>query len=159
VWIAIPLRDVFAVSPMPIPLLPPGTQRTVTYFKRFRMEIDLDYLPAPILAEGYRWVPWDPTLVDLHAEVLFDSFFSCIDAIVFPSLGSGSGCQYLMTEISRKPGFLPEATWLLACADGYCASVQGVRERSGLGAIQNVGVVPNYRGRGLGSALLFQALH
>ena len=47
---------------------------------------------------------------------------------------------------------------MLACADGYCATVQGVRERSGLGAIQNLGVTPLHRGRGLGSALLLQAL-
>src|SRR5262249_9066660 len=40
-----------------------------------------------------------------------------------------------------------------------CGSVQGLRERSGLGAIQNLGVTPAHRGRGLGSALLLQALH
>jgi len=34
-----------------------------------------------------------------------------------------------------------------------------VRERSGLGAIQNLGITPPHRGRGLGRALLLQALH
>jgi hypothetical protein len=141
-------------------LLPPGVIRTTRYYKRFRMEIDLDGLPAvPVLPPDYYWVPWDSSLVELHAEVMFCSFHSGIDALVFPSLSSRSGCQHLMSEISRRPGFLPEATWLLACADGYCGSVQGVRERSGLGAIQNLGVPPLYRNRGLGSALLFQALH
>jgi ribosomal protein S18 acetylase RimI-like enzyme len=33
-----------------------------------------------------------------------------------------------------------------------------VRDRTGLGAIQNLGVVPAHRGRGLGEALLLQAL-
>jgi ribosomal protein S18 acetylase RimI-like enzyme len=37
--------------------------------------------------------------------------------------------------------------------------VQGLQERTGLGAIQNLGVAPAHRGRGLGTALLLQALH
>jgi ribosomal protein S18 acetylase RimI-like enzyme len=68
------------------------------------------------------------------------------------------GCYQLMTEIRRRPGFVPEATWLIGCPSGYCGTVQGVRERTGVGAIQNLGVVPAIRGRGLGTALLLQAL-
>ena len=37
--------------------------------------------------------------------------------------------------------------------------MQGIRERGGLGSIQNLGIVPGWRGRGLGEALLLQALH
>jgi ribosomal protein S18 acetylase RimI-like enzyme len=37
--------------------------------------------------------------------------------------------------------------------------VQGVAERIGFGAIQNLGVVPAQRGIGLGAALLLKALH
>src|SRR5262249_13870611 len=40
----------------------------------------------------------------------------------------------------------------------YCGTVQGVVDRNGLGAIQNLGIVPEYRGRGLGTALMQQAL-
>jgi ribosomal protein S18 acetylase RimI-like enzyme len=48
----------------------------------------------------------------------------------------------------------------LRAPDGSpCGSVQGLRERSGVGAIQNLGIVPAHRGRGLGAALLLQALH
>src|SRR5262249_46233079 len=86
------------------------------------------------------------------------SFHDEIDAVVFPSLSTRHGCYYLMREIRRKAGFRPEATWLVACAGGYCGTVQGVRERSGLGAIQNLGVTPAHRGRGLGTAFLLQPL-
>ena len=55
--------------------------------------------------------------------------------------------------------FTAAATWLIAWEGGYCGTVQGVRERNGMGAIQNLGVVAAHRGRGLGSALLLQALH
>jgi ribosomal protein S18 acetylase RimI-like enzyme len=132
----------------------------ISYFKRFKMEIDLhDAPPIPELGIGYYWVPWDESLVELHAEVKFQCFHDEIDATVFPSLGSRPGCSYLMGEICRKIGFLPEATWLIGCAAGYCGTVQGVRERNGLGAIQNLGVTPAHRGLGLGRALLLRALH
>jgi GNAT superfamily N-acetyltransferase len=133
---------------------------SVTYFKRFKMEIDLRSAPpAPVLPRGYRWVPWDDSLLALHADTKYHSFHGEIDASVFPSLATPQGCFYLMGEIRRRPGFIPEATWLILCAEGGCGTVQGVRERSGLGAIQNLGVVPAHRDRGLGSALLLQALH
>ncbi len=141
-------------------MLPPDDNLGVTYFKRFRMEIELAYAPLPTpLPPGYCWVPWDDTLVAAHADVLCASFHEEIDSVVFPSLSNRQGCHSLMGEIRRKHGFLPGATWLLACADSYCGTIQGVCERSGLGAIQNLGVTPEHRGRGLGTALLLQALH
>jgi ribosomal protein S18 acetylase RimI-like enzyme len=131
----------------------------ITYFKRFRMEIDLyEAPPVPALPEGFFWVPWDDTLVELHAAVKYQSFHDEIDSGVFPSLATRQGCVCLMSEIRRRPGFIPEATWLVACVEGGCGTVQGIRERTGLGAIQNLGVAPLYRGRGLGSALLLKAL-
>jgi ribosomal protein S18 acetylase RimI-like enzyme len=132
---------------------------TVSYFKRYKMEVDLNDLPPPRLAPGFAFVPWNASLLGAHAAVLYDCFAQEIDAVVFPSLGDRTGCGYLMTEICRKGGFLPEATWLLTDAGGPCGTVQGVRERRGLGAIQNLGITPLCRGRGLGAALLLQALH
>ncbi len=132
----------------------------ISYFKRFKMEVDLDLIPAvPPLPPEYAFVPWDEPLLESHAEVKFLCFQDEIDATVFPSLGSRSGCRCLMGEIRRKIGFLPQATWLLAYGDEYCGTVQGVAERGQLGAIQNLGIVPAHRGRGLGRALLLQAMH
>lgn len=132
----------------------------ISYFKRFKMEIDLAELPpVPALPEGFSWLPWDDSLVELHAEVKYQCFQEEIDATVFPSLGNLNGCFQLMNAIRGKHGFLPAATWLMTCPAGYCATVQGIRERTGLGAIQNLGVTPAYRGRGLGLALLLKALH
>jgi ribosomal protein S18 acetylase RimI-like enzyme len=136
-----------------------SAQRPILYFKRFRMEIDLaEAPPVPTLLPGYAWVPWDGQLVAGHAEVKYLSFAEGIDAVVFPNLGSRPGCQHLMGDISQRAGFEPAATWLITCGAGYCGTVQGVRERNGMGAIQNLGVVPTHRGRGLGTALLLQAL-
>ena len=73
-----------------------------------------------------------------------------------------------MREISHKAGFYPEATWLLmhrmpyVGKVDYCGTVQTIvtRERFGsaVGGIQNLGITPEHRGRGLGTRLLFQAL-
>jgi hypothetical protein len=141
----------------------------LTYFKRFRMEIDLGRpLPEPVPPPGYRLLAWHTELVVAHAETKYLSFRSEIDANVFPCLGDYDGCVRLMTEIAHKEGFLPEATWLLALESldpaeqdepaGCCGTIQGIRDRSGMGAVQNLGIVPEHRGRGLGSCLMLKAL-
>lgn len=140
----------------------------LTYFKRLRMEIDLAGRPFAAVhpGPGYRFVPWDESLLETHAETKYLSFRSEIDANVFPCLGEYPGCVRLMHEIRQKPGFLPEATWLVArpAPEGanrdieYCGTIQGIIDRNGIGAVQNLGVVPDHRGHGLGRALMSQAL-
>jgi len=112
------------------------------------------------------------------------SFRSEIDANVFPCLGELDGCRRLMREIIRKPGFLGGTTWLLTYGRGEkrgqspfvrstlravpangdcprfspCGTVQGIRDVSGLGSIQNLGIAPEHRNAGLGTALLLHSL-
>ena len=131
----------------------------ISYFKRFKMEVDLAGLPPPRWPDGYRPVEWRPDLLDDHAEVLCRCFVGEIDSTVFPSLGSVYGCRGLMAEIARRRAFIPESTWLLVGPLGPCGTVQALRDRGVFGGIQNVGVVPESRGAGLGKALLLQALH
>ena len=135
------------------------------YFKRYRMEISLagrDFsVPRP--PNGYRFEPWDPSLLEAFAEAKHASFRSEMDVNVFPCLGDLDGCRRLMREIVRKPGFLPQATWLLTYARGaklpeFCGTVQGIRDTAGLGAIQNLGIAPEHRNYGLGTILLFHSL-
>jgi hypothetical protein len=129
------------------------------------MEIDLTgrVLASPGLPTGYELVTWDDSLLEVHAETKYHSFRSEIDANVFPCLGDWAGCHRLMHEIRGKDGFLPGATWLAMhrSPDGsleYCGTIQGIRDYAGLGAIQNLGVTPEHRGRQLGTCLLIKAL-
>ncbi|MBI2808238.1 MAG: GNAT family N-acetyltransferase [Planctomycetes bacterium] len=133
----------------------------VTYYKRYRMELDLIApLPGvPSLPAGHAWIPWEDRLLDAHAEVKCQCFQDEIDGIVFPNLANRIGCATLMREIATRSGFRPEATWLIAERNNLVGTVQGVSERGGTGSIQNLGVIPSHRGRGLGLALLLQALH
>lgn len=138
----------------------------ITYFKRYRMEINLRDrdLSRPPLPAGYELVAWDALLNDAFALAKYASFRDEIDSNVFPCLGELAGCRRLMDEIARKPGFIPGATWLLTytAADAtepeYCGTIQGIRTRTGLGAVQNLGTAPSHRGHGLGTSLLFRSL-
>ena len=142
---------------------------TVVYFKRFRMEYDLAALlfAEPELPSGYSLLPWSDRLLDAHADTKYRAFKWEMDANVFPCLGERDGCRRLMTEIVRRPGFVAEATWLLEWAPPsfpnggrrkeLCGTIQGVAD-TGLGSIQNVGITPAHRGRGLGSLLLWHSL-
>ena len=112
-------------------------------------------------------MPWDASRSDEcithHAEATHASFSGEIDSDVFHCLGDFAGCQNLMQDISQRPGFLPEATWLIEHTDKsgeteLCGSIQGVRATPRYGGIQNVGVTPWRRGQGLGKALVQAAL-
>jgi GNAT superfamily N-acetyltransferase len=131
----------------------------IAYYKRYKMEVDLAHLPPVCLPSGFHWAAWTPQLLDAHADVLFSCFHQEIDSNVFASLSSREGCQCLMSELARKTSFLADATWLLVGPFGPCGTVQGARERKGMGAIQNLGILAPHRGQGLGEALLVQALH
>lgn len=136
------------------------------YFKRFRMELKLAGLrhKVPDLPEGYTWSAWKPEDVMRHANAKFSSFRGEVDTVVFPCLGNLTGCRRLMKEIAGRASFLPSATWLISyhAANGEpeedCATIQGLAQHGGTGAIQNVGVVPRHRGFGLGRALVMKSI-
>lgn len=140
---------------------------TVTYIKRYRMEARLDALPVErqrFHPEGFRILPWEPCLLNHHADVKWESFRDEIDAHVFPCLGEQEGCRRLMREIASRKDFVPQATWL-ACRTAElgaklqpCGTIQGLLASPREGAIQNIGVHPEFRDLGLGRALLNAAL-
>lgn len=138
----------------------------VETFKRYRMEIDLrrhSFL-TPKLPEGYFFEKWSPALLEAHATAHYLSFRDEMDARLFENFRTYRGCRRVMENIMSKPNFLPDATWLIVYHPKntyfteYCASIQGLVTSTGMGAIQNVGVVPRHRGKGLGHALLGAAL-
>src|SRR5262249_53883083 len=135
---------------------PPRTpvMAKLTYFKRYRMELDLRQ-PRPLaeLPDGFFWIAWERCLLEAHALVKFRCFRGEMDADVFPALGHLSGCRELMTAIISQRGFCPGATWLIGGPDGPVATVQGLFDTSRWGGIQNLGVVSECRGMGIGRAL------
>lgn len=138
----------------------------IRYFRRYRMEFDLAQSPIgeAVLPEGYHWLPWHRRFLDRHSLVKFASFHAEIDSQVFPCLSNLSGCRKLMREICKQQSFLPQATWMITHRfDDWgentdCATIQGLGKSAILGAVQNVGVIPEHRGLGLGRALVLKAL-
>lgn len=138
------------------------------YYKRFRMECDLTTGPVAVaeLPDGYCWQCWRPGLEDRHAWVKSQSFEAEVDSTVFACLGQYESCLRLMRDISTQSGFLPLATWLVAASDPAdpehgledCGTIQAVALSPTLASIQNVGVVPEHRGRHLGRALVLKCL-
>ena len=153
------------------------------FVRRVRMEVRTDRLPQTDargdLPEGYRLVPWRAgrreALIEEHAAAKRDAFAAEPDAALFPALATAKGCRSLMAAIARQPLFLPGATWLVvrevdpfdpgfdgeldaAGGGSPVATVQGLGGTRGIGAVQNVGVVPECRGLGLGRAALLRSL-
>lgn len=140
-------------------------RRSTKYFRRFRMEFDLTRrIPDPILPDGYRWTAWNQALIESHAEVKSASFRGEVDTQLFRSLSNVDGCRCLMREITLHPEFIPDSTWLIRYQPDFemppenCGTIQGLRRSRIIGAIQNVGIVPEHRGQGLGRALVLKAL-
>lgn len=138
----------------------------LTYFKRFLMEIDVSSVrfSDAWLPPDHRLVAWNDSLLEAHAWVKYRCFCHEIDTHIFPSLGDFAGCLRLMRDIAYGEGFLSAATWLLVRVDpakgglDHCGTIQGVRSGEGRGSIQNFGIVPEQRGHGLGTALLWRSL-
>lgn len=138
----------------------------VIFFKRLRMQIDLHtrQFARSVPPPDYDLHPWQEKLLEAHADAKSRSFRDELDANLFPSLAEPDGCLRLMNEISCRQGFVPQATWLITFRDPKtgrqenCGTVQGIHEQYDIGAIQNIGVSRNHRGRGLGSLIINQCL-
>jgi len=138
------------------------------FIKRYRMQIELSnclpwILQEPVGCEHLEWLAWHHKLVHEHAQVKWESFRQEMDGNVFPSLASREGCRQLMREISIKSNFVPEATWLACSKDSSqkevgVGTIQGLRSGPVHGAIQNIGVIESWRGRGVGKELIRRAL-
>ena len=137
----------------------------VVYFKRYRMQIDLSqadlsYVPTE---NEIQFVPWSDKLLAQHSLAKWESFRFEIDANVFPCLGERDGCRQLMRDLTQRTNFIPESTWLALSVqsgklDVPAGTIQGLRIDSREGAIQNVGVLPSFRGKGIGRGLIVLAL-
>lgn len=155
------------------------------HFKRWRLSYDLRVPLQPIPSpEGFCVVPWEPGLLEIHAKVKHASFEQEVDANVFNCFATRAGCRRLVQEIVTRDSFVPEATWLLVPIENgvvpdpslaardfirnlqhqgvrlahACGTIQGLAINELLGSVQNLGVIPAYRGRGLGQWLLDCAL-
>ncbi|MDO4550199.1 MAG: N-acetyltransferase [Planctomycetia bacterium] len=130
------------------------------------MELNLrdKHFEIPPLPPGFRAEPWNRSLLDAHARTHYMSFRDEPDAKIFESFRTYKGSRQVVEYMVNRPGFLPEATWLItyfpsdAVYPVYVAGIQAGRDHAGFGAVQNIGVIPEFRHRGLGFQCLSRAL-
>ena len=137
----------------------------VRYTKRLQMIVDFRRTPIdPIeLPVEFHFVPWHPTLSRVHAEITHRGFRNDSDGNVFPTFKNFDRCLRLMESIAASDSFVAEATLLIAhglspIVGEYVANIQGMQLSPECGAIQNVTVLPAFRQRGLGRAIVLGAL-
>ncbi len=138
----------------------------IRHYKRLRMQLDLRrLLEDPQLPDGYQFVPWQPQFQERHAQVQWRAFRNDVDGQLFLCLSNLSGCRRLLRDTVHHSQFSEYGTWLVQFrpspdwpADD-CAMIQGLVRTGMTAAIQNLGVVPEHRGYGVGKAVLLKALH
>ena len=143
-------------------------------FTRYKMQISLDGWKCPPirLPAGFEMTPWSTNLIQLHGEAIYKSFEDSIDSELFITFTQQSRCHEFMRYLVGNAGFLPSATWLLREKTGNAAArlfklqsayklagtIQGLIKPEFVGGVQNVGILPEYRGRGLSKYLLYYSL-
>ncbi|MFM7076934.1 MAG: GNAT family N-acetyltransferase [Planctomycetaceae bacterium] len=153
---------VLPAAPAPLPDLPAGYRFVAwhdglldaharTKFRAFRSEIDAVVFPCLGDLEGCRRL-----MREIRGKVGFLPAASWLVARAKPVLAALEGTGGSLEPGARAP-LEPGARAPLELE--WCATIQGVIDANGHGSIQNIGVVPTERGRGLGTALVAAALH
>ncbi|MBX3443248.1 MAG: GNAT family N-acetyltransferase [Planctomyces sp.] len=140
------------------PALPP--------VRRHRLELDLARAPLPgaELEARFGWRRWRPELTPVISIVLHESFRSGLDAALIPALATLEGSDEMVRNTAANCRFIPEGAWLIERWQGRstpalpCGAILCIEAGRGVVQVQTLGVLPEFRGRGLGRALLVRAL-
>ncbi len=138
------------------------------------MEISLDQWVCPPVKVplGFEMTPWSTGLLESHGTAIYESFKDSIDSQLFITFTQKTRCIGFMKDLVSRSNFLPSTTWLLrertgnTCArmlhlsNGYnlAGTIQGVIKPGFIGGIQNVGILPSYRGQHLSKLLINYSL-
>ncbi|HVJ86486.1 MAG TPA: N-acetyltransferase [Caulifigura sp.] len=112
----------------------------------------------------FGWEPWRPERTAAHSAVLYEGFRGGCDAEFMRALSTLEGCHDLIIGTSHHQYFVPEATWLAVHQAGGgvaglpVCSIQVIGSLSRAARIQNLAVLPGYRGRGIARATLVRSL-
>ena len=135
------------------------------HIQRLKMRYDFSEIkPAePELPNSFEWVPWKKGLTEELGRVLWLGFRHDLDGLIFPTFRNSDACRRLAFQLANQSGFLPCATWLIRYRtlqeSSFCGMIQSGSSITGeSGRIHNITVLPFYRHRGLGRALVLKAL-
>jgi ribosomal protein S18 acetylase RimI-like enzyme len=143
----------------------PTIESPAPVVRRFVMQVDLREaaLPGASLPLRFGWGAWRPERSLAHAAVLYEGFRNSDDAGFLRALSTLEGCFDLITATTNHRHFVSQATWLgvALMANGEEVPVSTIQVLGGNGRvarIQNIAVIPEFRGCGLGRATLVRSL-
>lgn len=129
------------------------------------MQIDLRSTPLPVamLPLQFGWEPWRGERTAAHAAVLYEGFRGSLDAMYLRALSTLDGCHDLLTATSHHQFFVEEATWLSVYQPPRglplpVSTIQVIGSMARAARIQNLTVLPEFRGRGIARATLIRSL-
>jgi ribosomal protein S18 acetylase RimI-like enzyme len=132
---------------------------TRTHVKRLRLRAEPTKCPTCGDVAGVTFISFTPARLADHGLALWAAFRDGPDTIAFPALGTETGCRDLMHALASLPTLFPAATWLAMKGVEPAGTIQCTfHTDSGEAEIHNLGVGPDHRNCGLGSALLARCL-
>jgi ribosomal protein S18 acetylase RimI-like enzyme len=129
------------------------------HLKRLILIRDLKDRPDVRSLSDVEFHAWESRLLHLHAIALASSFQNESDLANYPSLGTDHGARDLLHDMSALPQFCPEGTILATVKSRPVGTIQSlINPVTGYGEIQNVGVVPGDRRKGIAQSLVARAI-
>lgn len=127
---------------------------------RLVMEAGLQDIPGDMpLPFGYRIEQWCEPMIPAYAAALAVAFSDSPDTQYYPRLASREGCDSLIRDLAKMPGFFSGASWLLFFNREPCAILlTGHYPEEHAGRILALGVAPRHRIVGVGKFLVNRGL-
>jgi ribosomal protein S18 acetylase RimI-like enzyme len=127
---------------------------------RHTMQMRLEWvIPPGLPRHGYRFMPWNDFFKRPAARALRNSFLNSPELDLYPALASTSGCAMIVEELTRMPGFLPQASGLILRRHEPIGVIIANRAHGCVfGEIQLLAVAPGHRRRGLATYMVNHAL-
>ena len=130
---------------------------------RTRMHKDIDtWLQPPQLPAEYRLLPWHARYIDDAAKVIFQANKGTLDALLYAPFFGDSPAQCrkgLLAILAGRYGNIHQQASQIVLAKGEMVGVNLViNEDTELASVVEISVLPAFQRRGLGRALMQQAI-
>jgi ribosomal protein S18 acetylase RimI-like enzyme len=133
------------------------------HYCRHYMELDLATGLQELPDYGGAIVPWHSRYLVDCAALAYRSYRNGIDAVISEDYGSEASCEMYLGSLVDNPGcgiFLPKSSLVgLDSGGNPCGFVLTSQLSSQSAMVPQISIHPAHQGRGLGSALIRQALH
>jgi GNAT superfamily N-acetyltransferase len=132
-------------------------------FARHYLELDLTGCAWPEPQHPVALVPWHPSHLLPAAGVAHRSYRNGIDALICEDYGSVANCEAYLRSLVENPGcgiFLPGSSLVGLDSRGMpCGFILTSRISGKAAMIPQISIHPAHQGRGLGTALIHQAMN